>query len=258
MIATLLPAAWREASYRQRFLSNTSENLFMGSFGSFAEAEAAVPPSKRVGYDSPGAEELYAPQLLTRDYPALFWIGQSIKEGMRTVFDLGGHVGIKYYAFKRALRDPPELHWKVCDVPSIVKAGREIAEKRGCSDRLTFCTDFREASGHDVLLVSGCLQYLPTDLGEILASLPVKPRRIVLNTTALHPERTMYTLNSIIVAVCPYRIQHADEMAKQLADAGYRRQDNWRNDDLRLEVPFVPGGDKPYYAGGCWDRRPDA
>jgi putative methyltransferase (TIGR04325 family) len=90
-------------------------------------------------------------------------------------------------------------------------------------------------------------------MDAILAALAVKPRRIVMNTTAVHPERTIYTLNSIGVAVCPYRIQHHDELLADLARSGYRKRDVWRNEGKPIEVPFVDGGDKPYYAGCCFD-----
>jgi putative methyltransferase (TIGR04325 family) len=75
----------------------------------------------------------------------------------------------------------------------------------------------------------------------------------VLNTTAVHPERTLYTLNSIGFAVCPYRIQHHDQLLAELAASGYKRRDAWRNEGKPIEVPFVDGGDKPYYAGCCFD-----
>jgi putative methyltransferase (TIGR04325 family) len=253
MISNLLPPSWREAFYRQRFLANTHDNLFMGSYGSFEEAEASAPASKPIGYDHAEAADLYKPQLYHWDYPALFWIGQSFKEGLRNVFDLGGHVGVKFYAFSRVLGSQPDVRWQVCDVPRIVDAGREIAQKRQAAE-LAFCTDFREASGCDVLLASGSLQYLPTPIGTILSALPRKPKRIVLNATAVHPKRTLYTLNSIVVAVCPYRIQHWDELQRELKDAGYRRADSWRNEGKPIHIPFVPDGDEPYYAGGCWDR----
>ena len=101
--------------------------------------------------------------------------------------------------------------------------------------------------------VSGSLQYLPVRMDAILSALAVKPRRIVMNTTAVHPERTIYTLNSIGVAVCAYRIQHHDELLADLARSGYRKRDVWRNEGKPIEVPFVDGGDKPYYAGCCFD-----
>ncbi|MGR4868497.1 TIGR04325 family methyltransferase [Variovorax sp. LARHSF232] len=256
MLSSLLPTAVRQAAYRKKFIENTHEHLFMGSFESFAAAQAGAPAAKAVGYDNAEkARDFYSHQIYFYDYPALFWIGRSLEDGMRSIFDLGGHVGIKYYAFRRVLSHPENLRWTVCDVPGVVKTGRELATERGSAEQLTFTTDFHDASGFDVLFASGSLQYLPQRISEILASLPVKPKRVIVNTAAVHPERTLFTLNSIGFAVCPYRIQHHDELLAELADAGYKRRDGWRNEGKPIEVPFVEGGDKPFYAGCCFDLR---
>lgn len=247
------PSLSPEDAYRQRFLDNTDENLFMGSFESFADAEANAPASKAVGYDHAEAAGLYSPQIYFYDYPGLFWLGRSIDAGLTRVFDLGGHIGIKYYAFRRVLSYPDSLRWTVCDVPSVIEQGRATAAQREVSGQLAFTTDYRDASGCDVLYASGSLQYLPVRIDGILSSLAAKPRRIVLNTTAVHPERTLYTLNSIGVAVCPYRIEHHEGLLATLTQAGYKRRDVWRNEGKPIEVPFVSGGDLPYYAGCCFD-----
>jgi putative methyltransferase (TIGR04325 family) len=242
-----------ESAYRRKFLDNQDENLFMGSFASFAEAECGVPTTKLVGYDNPETTRLYSPQIYFYDYPGLFWLSRSIDAGLTRIFDLGGHVGIKYYAFRRVVNYPDNLHWTVCDVPSVVASGQALAMQREVSAQLDFTTDYRDASGVDVLYASGSLQYLPKRIDAILSELPVKPRRIILNTTAVHPERTIFTLNSIGVAVCPYRIEHHDELLAALTRSGYKKRDSWRNEGKPIEVPFVDGGDKPYYAGCCFD-----
>ncbi|RYF66330.1 MAG: methyltransferase, TIGR04325 family [Comamonadaceae bacterium] len=254
MFSSLLPSSVRESAYRKKFLDNREENLFMGSFESFAAAEAGAPPSKAIGYDNAeAAKTLYSHQVYFYDYPALFWLGRALDEGMTSVFDLGGHVGIKYYAFRRMLNYPANLRWTVCDVPGVVQTGQELAVERGATAQLGFTVERNDASGCDVLYASGCLQYLPERLSEILAKLPVKPKRVIVNTAAVHPDKTLYTLNSIGFAVCPYRIQHHDELLGELAHAGYKRRDAWRNEGKPIEVPFVDGGDKPYYAGCCFD-----
>jgi putative methyltransferase (TIGR04325 family) len=242
-----------ESAYRRKFLDNQDENLFMGSFASFAEAEGDVPSSKLIGYDHVETTRLYSPQIYFYDYPGLFWLSRSIDAGLTRVFDLGGHVGIKYYAFRRVVNYPDNLHWTVCDVPGVVASGRELAQQREVTAQLDFTTDYHDASGFDVLYASGSLQYLPLRIDAILSGLAVKPKRVILNTTAVHPERTIYTLNSIGVAVCPYRIQHHDELMAELMRSGYKKRDSWRNEGKPIEVPFVDGGDKPYYAGCCFD-----
>lgn len=254
MFSSLLPSSMRESAYRKKFLDNREENLFMGSFDSFAAAEAGAPPSKAVGYDNAeAAKTLYSHQVYFYDYPSLFWLGRALDEGMTSVFDLGGHVGIKYYAFRRMLNYPSNLRWTVCDVPGVVQTGQELAVQRDATAQLGFTVERNDASGYDVLYASGSLQYLPERLSEIIAKLPVKPKRVIVNTAAVHPDKTLYTLNSIGFAVCPYRIQHHDELLAELAHAGYKRRDAWRNEGKPIEVPFVDGGDKAYYAGCCFD-----
>ncbi|MDM0107465.1 TIGR04325 family methyltransferase [Variovorax sp. J22R24] len=254
MLSSLMPSSVREAAYRRKFLENREENLFMGSFESFADAEAHAPPTKAVGYDNAeAAKTLYSHQVYFYDYPGLFWLGRALEEGMRSVFDLGGHVGIKYYAFRRMLPYPNDLRWTVCDVPGVVRTGQDLAVQREVTQQLDFTTDFNDATGYDVLYASGSLQYLPLRISEIIAALPAKPRRIIINTAAVHEQKTLYTLNSIGFAVCPYRIQHYDALLAELAAAGYKRRDAWRNEGKPIEVPFVEGGDKAFYAGCCFD-----
>lgn len=250
----LFPGRGRKA-YEKRFAHNTSENLFFGSFASLEDAAAAAPPNLAVGYEnSGGATTLYSPQVTAWDYPAIHWVADSFSNGMTSLFDLGGHIGIKYYAFKRVLHYPERLQWTVCDVPHVARAGEELAQVRSVESELRFCTDMRLASGNDVLFMSGSLQYLPSTMKEILQELRTLPRRIILNTTAVHAQRTLYTLNSIGVGVCPYRIQHHEEVLKEIRDLGYRRRDVWRNDGKPIFIPFVEGGDGAYYFGCCFDR----
>ena len=240
MHLSLLPSV-REAAYRRKFVDNFEEKLFMDSFDSFAAAEAGAPPSKAVGCDDAPAEAFYSHPVAFYAYPGLFRLGRGLDDGMRSIFDLGGHVGIKYYAFRRVLNCPADLHWTVCDVPSVVKADRERAVQREATAQLNFTTDFKDASGYAVLYALSSLQYLPQRISEIIAALPVKPRRIVLNSTAVHPDRTLYTLHSRF-GVAPYRVQHHDELLDELSEAGYKQRDGWRNEGKSIQLPFVDGG----------------
>jgi putative methyltransferase (TIGR04325 family) len=247
-------AAAELRAYWTKFLSNEKENLFFGDFDSFEAARAAVPSGMHVGYEgAPGAPMMYSPQICTWDYPAIFWLADAFGHGMTSVFDLGGHVGIKYYAFRRLIQYPEALRWMVSDVRSVTAAGEDLARQRQSGHQLRFCHGFDLASGVDILLLSGSLQYLPMRLSEILQALPLKPRRLILNITAVHASRTVYTLNSIGCAICPYRIQFADELLSELRQHGYRRRDVWRNDGKSITIPFVEGGEAAHYLGCCYD-----
>ncbi|RYF69933.1 MAG: methyltransferase, TIGR04325 family, partial [Comamonadaceae bacterium] len=207
------------------------------------------------GYDNDDAAVLYSTQVCSWDYAPLYWLADSFRSGASSVFDLGGHIGIKYYAFRRVLDYPDTLRWTVCDVPAVVRKGEQFARERQVDRQLAFCTDFAQAGDIDVLLMSGSLQYLPVRMEEILSMLPRKPGRVILNITAGHGDRTLYTLNSIVHAICPYRIQQQDEVLSEIRLCGYRRRDVWRNDGKPITIPFVEGGDGAFYFGCCFDRQ---
>ena len=252
MFSSLLPSSVRKAAYQRKFLDNREEQLFLGSYENFTAAAAGA-PHYALPRDREDLAPLVIPQVYASDYPSVFWLNKALSEGMRSVFDLGGHVGIKYYAFRRMLSYPADLRWTVCDNAELVRQGQALAVQREVAGQLAFTTQLQAASGHDVLYASGSLAFMPARISEIIAALPSKPRRILLNSTAVHPDRTLYTLQNSGFAVSPYRIQHHDELLAELSQAGYRRRDGWRNEGKPIRVPFVDGGEKPYYAGCCFD-----
>jgi hypothetical protein len=65
-----------------------------------------------------------------------------------------------------------------------------------------------------------------------------------LNITEVHASRTVYTLNSIGCAICPCRIQFADELLSELRQHRYRRRDVWRNDGKSITILFVERGER--------------
>jgi putative methyltransferase (TIGR04325 family) len=246
----------QQRAYLHRFAENTDENLFMGVFDSFADAAQHAPPTRPIGYDNPESAQLYGPKVCDYDYPAMFWLDRSLAEGMRSVFDLGGHVGIKYYAFRRPMAFPANLRWVVCDVPAVVARGREIAAARPPGERPSFTTNLLDASGFDVLYASGSLQYLPPHIDTLLSELKPPPRRLILNITAVHPTRTYITLNSIGTAFCPYRVQAYDELIEEVRRVGYIQRDAWENLGKRLVLPFAPNLSLDHYTGFCFDAGP--
>ena len=63
------------------------------------------------------------------DYPMVHWLSQLLAEGRHRIFDLGGHIGVTYYGFRRYLSYPNTLEWRVHDVPSVIDAGRDWARQ---------------------------------------------------------------------------------------------------------------------------------
>jgi putative methyltransferase (TIGR04325 family) len=245
----------RAARYRRLFARNRGGNMFFGVFDTVEAAEAAAPPTFPLGYDNPASAGLYLDRLavLPNDYPAMFWLARSFAVGMTRVTDLGGSVGIKYFAFSGAIDYPPELKWKVVDVPAVAACGRDFARSRHGGERLDFAHDLN-GDGADVLFVSGAHQYLREPLHHILSARPHRYRRVILNTAAVHPRRSYYTLNGIGTAFCVYQVCAEPELVSGFARLGYALRDRWKNLGKRLVIPFSEGCDLDHYSGFCFDR----
>ena len=231
-----------QARYERYFATAERAHLFRGVYGSFEEAARAAPDSKPVGYDNPGPASMYRDLLETvylSDYPVLFWMARAIGPGTRRLFDLGGHVGVRYYGFRTRLALPESLTWQVMDVPAVVQTGRELAAERRASN-LKFTDRRDDLVGADILFASGSLQYLERPLHEILAPLPEKPAHVIINQLPMHDGAAYYTLQSIGTAFCPYRIEDRPGLLAGMAALGYDQLDAWRTPEKFCPIPFHP------------------
>jgi putative methyltransferase (TIGR04325 family) len=250
-------APFEAARQRRRFARNRDQNLFYGVFDTADAAARSAPATRPLGYDNEASTTLYDFHLVrvfAYDYPVLYWFRRSFDESLGQVLDIGGHIGIKYYAFRRYLDYPAGLTWQVCDVPSVAERGREVAASRDAQKRLSFVSTPSSARASDLLLLSGSLQYLPVGIGELLESLAGAPRRIIVNITPIHPERTFFTLNSIGTAFCPYRVVSEPDALAQFAAHGYRPVDRWDCPGKPMMIPGQPAYSLEQYTGFCLDR----
>lgn len=237
--------AWQEARYARRFFAHTAltHHIYRGVFASFDEAQASIPPSRTSGYDNDGSADLYRERtrrVFINDYPMIHWLGRFFGEGASTVFDIGGHIGIAYYAYRKYLDYPQALRWTVLDVPAVNAAGRRWADEHDAFRRLAFADDMSEASGCDILFAAGSLQYLRITLAGALEALPRKPRFLLLNSVPVHMRESYFTVQNIGVACCPYRVTAEREFLGGLAALGYRLLDRWENPQRHCTVPFHP------------------
>src|SRR5215471_1628225 len=186
--------------YERAFAHNVHSNLFRGVYATYGEAAESAPRGRPVGYDNEGSAKLYgdlATRIASHDYPAMLWLQRLFDDGSKNLFDFGGHVGITYYAYRKYLRYPAGLRWRVYDLPAVVAEGVERAMQRDRERQLSFSERFGDASGADILFASGSLQYIPSRIGDMLVGLSDRPRNIVVNQLPVHPEKSYFTLNSI-------------------------------------------------------------
>jgi len=236
------------------FLANRERNLFFGVHSTFDEAAQAALACGQAGYDNSASAQLYThrTRIDAHDYPALYWLSRSLNEGHRSVFDVGGATGIKFIAFRDLLQSCADLRWTVQDVPAMVALGREQARQRDDA-RLQFTDRFDDGDGSDLLYASGVLQYLPATLGELLAGWQRLPRRIVINTAAIHPQHEFFTVNSLGTAFCPYRVQTQASLIRGLVALGYRLREAWTHPGKVMQIPFHPERSLDQYSGYCLD-----
>ena len=246
------------AKYKQKF-ANDCYGCFWGVFDTFEEAIAAAPPTKNIGYDCADLAQDYKKMLgngnweasnsMVRsfDYPVLYWLDKIIQSNAIDpieFFDFGGNLGIHFLSYSTYLKFPHDLHWIVCDLPEIIKVG--ISENR--DPRLTFTTDFELASGSDVFLASGSIQY-DEDIAVKIDGLEQKPQHILINRLGLYEGKKIVTLQNGGKVFYPQYIFNRPEFIKSLTSIGYDLIDIWEDNVDNCYVPFHPEVAIPHYYG---------
>jgi len=238
---------WRENKYERRFATAERVNLFRGVYASVGLAEAAIPASKPTGYDHDETAAMYddrTRQIYPSDYPVLFWLQKLLSEQCHRVFDIGGHIGVGYYAYQNFIDYPHNLTWCVSDVPAVVERGRQLAKARDPAGRLSFTSTLDEVADADIVFASGSIQYIPPTLAGLLSRHVQRPRHLLINLLPLHPRESYFTVQNIGAAFCPYRIEAHSRFVADLVALGYRLQDAWENLEKRCDIPFSP----PHYS----------
>lgn len=215
--------------------------LFSGVYRDFAEAYRNAPRSRRAGYNQPEAPAFFLPrveQVSISDYPIFFYLAPLLKQGV-SVFDLGGSVGISYYAYKPYLTYPPGLKWLVCEIPEMVSAGEKLLSER---DRpgLAYTVDTKEAARSDVVLASGSLQYIETPLSALLSHSGKRPGHLLINRTPLTERKAFVTLQDLGPMVCAYQILNRGQLIESLAALGYELRDGWQCHEHACEIRYHP------------------
>jgi putative methyltransferase (TIGR04325 family) len=233
--------AARNALLWREFCTAEDCNIFWGVHATFAEAAAKAPPTKPLGYDNPEPAAMYR-NFLNRvgpnEYAVLHWVRRALPSGGR-VFDFGGHVGVKYYALRTVDGLPAQLDWTVYDVAAVVQAGRKLAERRGVSD-LHFTERFEDASGVDVFLALGSLQYVEPSLAEHLQRLDALPRMVLVSSTPMVDGPRYVTLQNIGTAFCPYLIEDRGALVAGMDQLGYALCHSWTNPEKECVIMDQP------------------
>ncbi len=217
-----------------------STRLFDGIFPDFAAAQAAIPAGRSSGYDNRDSAERNIDEwrvVFPSDYPVMFWLAKLLPE-CELLFDWGGNVGLKYFAYQKYLTYPEPLSWLVADVPAVVDAGRLIAQREGALG-LRFSSALDELPRADVLLAAGSLHFIDDPFGQLRA-LRNLPSHFILSKVPAHSATSAWTLNNMGTAMCPYHLFNREELIRTVEYLGYHLVDEWRSPDNACKVPFFP------------------
>jgi putative methyltransferase (TIGR04325 family) len=237
-------------AHKIEFAHGRPLNGYSGVFGSHEEARKAISSNRKIGYDYDEMGEIDQARVGTlnfQDYPVLFWL-QTFYADIRTIFDIGGHCGELYYAYRKYIHFPKNFIWRIFDVPAVIASGKKLATTLSAS-ALEFTTKPLDMEGADMVLASGSLQYLPEGfLPSVVGKLQKKPRHVIVHRTPLHGERSFVTIQATGPVFCPYTIAHRQTLIDQMTALGYTVVDSWTTKRV-LEVPFHPECRLDTYSG---------
>ena len=222
-----------------------------GVFETFEQAMSAAPRTKNTGWDTSDlAKEFYQKPLYRSirsfDYPILFWLSKLLREN-QSVFDFGGSYGIHFFAYDKHLGYPSGLRWVVCDLPEITRLGQEKAKKEGRSE-ISFTNDLCEASGKDIFISSGSIQYADSFF-ETFSQIPSLPPHLLINRVPLYPGKTFVTLQNCGRTFCAEYIFNEEQFISSFVRLGYVLVDRWVDLEDACLVPFHPKKSIGSYSG---------
>ena len=242
-------------AYRQYFIKKRGHvRLFHGLYPNFEAALADVPDGTLSDCDNEASAERLLDEWLTicpSDYPIMFWLAKLLPKA-RFVFDWGGNVGLKYFAFRRHLEFGDEHRWLVSDVPAVVELGRRIA-RRESPNAIQFTSGMDELAQADILLASGVLQFVGDPLSALRSAARL-PRHLLINKLPVYELPSAVTLQNMGSAVCPYHLFNRTQLVTDLEKLGYRLIDEWKSPEVSCRIPFHRGHSVDAYSGFYFEK----
>lgn len=244
---------WRARRQYAHFLSADGFASFYGVFEDFAQARAKLPESREFDQRVLAEEhrDVRIHRLYPYDYPVIYWLQVAFLKGAVRVFDIGGSIGVHYHAYHRVLPYPAALSWQVCDLPEIVKFGKEVADQRD-SPELTF-TDSLDMSSTDVdvLLSAGTLQYIEGGYPhQLLAGCRKHPAHVILNKLPVTDGEEFVVASNIGEgAYAPTQIFSQSRLIGGMEAEGYRLVDLWDVLERDMYIPSHPEKSLEHFTG---------
>ncbi|HCF7139904.1 TPA: methyltransferase, TIGR04325 family [Pseudomonas aeruginosa] len=242
---------WR----RRRFFSVTGFAGYFGVFEDFAQARAWLPDSPEFDHAALAAEyvDIRTKKVFAYDYPVMWWLDRAFRDGATKVLDIGGSVGVHYYAYRRYLEMPHNLSWHVVEVPAIASIGREMAFHAevgvlGFSDTAALA---QALDGNDIWISAGALHYLENEHpADLLAEGGNRPQHILLNKLPLYDGDDYVTTQNIgDGCFSPMYVYNRQRFISDIEAQGYVLRDEWQVHERAIYLPGFPERCVPVFSG---------
>lgn len=224
----------------QKFLRSDGYACY-GVFATFEQARKILPKSPE--FNSRDLAEEYAEVRMHRnfayDYPVVYWLSNAFRQRAKTVFDIGGSVGVHFYAYQKIMSYPAGLRWTVCETPQIVAVGREIALQTPGAG-LSFTDTLHSAYlDSDIWISAGALQYIEHgQISSLLAACERKPVHIILNKLPMYDgDDFVSTQNLGKECYAPFYVYNKRRFIGNVIALGYEVVDTWSVPERDLYLP---------------------
>ena len=242
---------WR----RQQFLAKQGLGFYFGVYDSFKAARERLPLNPEFDNVELAAEyvEVRTRQIVAYDYPVIWWLERALRQGARTVMDIGGSVGVHFHAYRAYLDMPADLTWRVIEVPAIVAVGRRLATERGVT-ALSFTDDLREAvdsAAADIWIAAGALQYMEGGQpGGLIKRCFKRPQHVLLNKLPLYGGEDFVTTQNIGEGCfAPMHVFNGKDLICGVEALGYTLRDRWQVHERAMYLPGHPERSFPSFTG---------
>ncbi len=241
----------------RRFTWRHGINQFHGVFPTETAALAAIPVDQRRGWDTQDLARFIiedsAPQRVddatgacgktlvvgqTSTFAVLMWLSRLTGPATR-ILDVGGAGGILYWLYTRYFAWPPTAHWTVLDMTAFVERGRQTAAGR-IAPGLLFTDDPVSAGDCDILVASGCVQYMSNERYARLLDFSAPPQTIIISKIALTDGPEFWTLQNLAHSVSTYRVFNRTAFLAWFETRGYSVRDEWSVPEIIIDIPFYP------------------
>ncbi len=233
-------------------------HLFSGIYSSYKEALADIPAARATGWDLDESAKLWQHEIAPvrpSTYPIFFWLCCLLREDS-TLVDLGGSIGLTYYAYRRYRTLPQGASWTVVEVPAIADEGARIAVREQAVG-LRFVSQAADAPAADILLSAGAMHFMEDSIPGLLENLQKKPRYLLFNKLPVADYENLWTLHNYGPALTPNRVFNVREFMGYFESHGYRLRDRWEVQDLHLAIPFYPEKYLRHFSGFLFELGSD-